>query len=132
MYQNIHFYFQKKKYTKKAKEIKKEKRISGKSNGNDDIVCGFALCTFNLLDREFLLVVHLNFPIFAGKCLCWSLFLIKNFKPTQMFSCKYCRIFKSTCFEEQLQTAASIRCYLDSIILKQSTFCTTSSFKIFV
>ena len=27
--------------------------------------------------------------------------------PTQMFSCEYCEIFKSTYFEEHLQTAAS-------------------------
>ena len=28
----------------------------------------------------------------------------------QVFSCEYCGIFKITCFEEHLRTAASIRC----------------------
>ena len=49
-----------------------------------------------------------------------------------MFSCEYCRIFKITCFEERLSTAASIRCYFDTINLKQSGFCTIYSFKILV
>ena len=49
-----------------------------------------------------------------------------------MFSCEYCRIFKITCFEEHLQTAASIRCYFDTINLKQSAFCTSYHFKILV
>ena len=62
--------------------------------------------------------------IFAVKNLCWFLFLIKNFKaillkrkktPTQVFSCEYCGIFKIICFEERLRTAASIRCYFDTI-----------------
>ena len=40
------------KKTKKAKETKKEKRISEENlTGYDDVVCEFALCTFNLLDR---------------------------------------------------------------------------------
>ena len=81
-----------------------------------------------------------NFAISTGKYLCWRLFLIKNFKetlskgtPTQVFSCEYCGIFKITCFEEHLQTAASmIRCYFDTINLKQSGFCTTYSLKILV
>ena len=34
-----------------------------------------------------------NFPIFAGKHLCWTL-----------FSSEYCEIFQSTYFEEHLQT----------------------------
>ena len=38
---------------------------------------------------------------------------------------------KITCFEENLQTAASIRCYFDSINVKQSGFSTISPFKIF-
>ena len=61
------------------------------------------------------------FTIFTGKCLCWILFLIKNFKaillkkmPTQVFSCKYCGICKITCFEEH---SASIRCYFGMINL---------------
>ena len=49
-----------------------------------------------------------------------------------MFSCEYCGVFKITCFEEYLRTAASIRCYFDTINLKQSGFCTTYSFKILV
>ena len=44
-----------------------------------------------------------------------------------MFSFEYCRI---TCFEEHLQTVAFIRCYFNTINLKQSGFCTTYSFKI--
>ena len=39
---------------------------------------------------------------------------------------------KITCFEEHLQTAASIRSYFDTINLKQSGFCTTSSLKILI
>ena len=49
-----------------------------------------------------------------------------------MFSCENWRIFKITCFEKHLRTAASIRCYLDAINLKQSGFCTTCSFKVLV
>ena len=50
------------KKTKKAKETKKEKRISDENlTGYDDVVCEFALCTFNLLDRVVnLLIVHMN------------------------------------------------------------------------
>ena len=77
--------------------------------------------------------------MFTPKYLCWSLFLIKNFKttllkktPTQVFSCEYCGIFKINCFEEHLRTAVSIRCYFDRISLKQSGFFTTYSFKILV
>ena len=47
-----------------------------------------------------------------------------------MFSCKYCGIFKITCFEEHLRTAASIRCSFDTINLKQCGFCTTYFLKI--
>ena len=37
--------------TQKAKETKEEKRISVKNlTGYDDVVCEFALCTFNLLN----------------------------------------------------------------------------------
>ena len=49
-----------------------------------------------------------------------------------MFSRENWRIFKITCFEKHLRTAASIRCYLDAINLKQSGFCTTCSFKVLV
>ena len=35
-----------------------------------------------------------------------------------------------TCFEEHLQTAASIRCHFDTTNQKQSGLCTTYSFKI--
>ena len=39
-----------KKTRQKAKEAKEEKRISVENlTGFDDIVCEFALCTFNLL-----------------------------------------------------------------------------------
>ena len=54
-----------------------------------------------------------NFTIFTGKNLCWSLFLIKlpvwspQETPIQMFSSKYCEIFKNSYFKEHLQTAAS-------------------------
>ena len=47
-----------------------------------------------------------------------------------MFSCEYCGIFKITCFEEHLTTAAFIRCYFDTISLKQSDFYTTYAFEI--
>ena len=49
-----------------------------------------------------------------------------------MFSCEYCRIFKITCFEKHLQMVASFRCYFEKINLKQSGFCATYSFKIFI
>ena len=40
------------KKTKKAKETKEEKIISAENlTGYNDIVCKFALCTFNLLNR---------------------------------------------------------------------------------
>ena len=44
------FNFKKKLRRQKAKETKEEKRISVEDlTGYDDIVCEFALCTFNLL-----------------------------------------------------------------------------------
>ena len=49
-----------------------------------------------------------------------------------MFSCKYCGNFKINCFEEHLPTAVSIRCYFDTINLKQFGFYTTNSFEILV
>ena len=59
-YQNMYFNYKKKQPKKKkkkekrrrqkAKETKEEKRISVENlTGYDDIVCEFALCTFNLL-----------------------------------------------------------------------------------
>ena len=56
--------------------------------------------------------------------------LLKRDSNTCVFFC--CRIFKIICFEENLRTAASIRCYFDTIILKQSAFCTTYLFQILV
>ena len=57
-----------------------------------------------------------NFEIFLRKHLCWSLFLIKlsdpktaillKKTPTQFFSCKYCKMFENTYFEEHLRTTA--------------------------
>ena len=42
----------KKARRQKAKETKEEKRICVENlTGNDDIVCEFAVCTFNLLGR---------------------------------------------------------------------------------
>ena len=49
-----------------------------------------------------------------------------------MFHREYSRIFKVTCFEEHLQTAASVRCYFNTINQQQSGFCMTYSFKILV
>ena len=56
VYQNIYFFQKKKerkkKKTKKVQATKEEKRITVENlTGYDDIVCKFALCTFNLLDR---------------------------------------------------------------------------------
>ena len=42
------------------------------------------------------------------KHLCWSLLLKKT--STQFFSCKYCKTFKNTYFEEHLRTAATGIC----------------------
>ena len=58
------------------------------------------------------------------KYLCWSL--------TQLFSCECKEIFKNICFEEHMRTASSIRCYFDTINLKQSGFCATCSIKVLV
>ena len=38
-----------------------------------------------------------HFAIFMGKQLYWSLFLLKE-TPTQVFSCEYCKISKSSFF----------------------------------
>ena len=47
-----------------------------------------------------------------------------------MFSCEYCGSFKMSRFETRLRTAASTRCYFDTINLKESGFCTAFSSKI--
>ena len=65
-----------------------------------------------------------------GKYLRWSLFLIKNFKAALLKRDEFCGIFKITCFEQHLRTAAFIRRYFDTINLKQSGLYTTFSFKI--
>ena len=61
---------------------------------------------------------------------------MKKKTPTQVLSCEFCgifnRIFKITCCEEHLRTAASIRCFFDTIYLRQSSFCTTYSYKILI
>ena len=61
---------------------------------------------------------------------------MKKKTPTQVLSCEFCgifnRIFKITCCEEHLRTAASIRWFFDNIYLRQSGFCTTYSFKILI
>ena len=59
-------------------------------------------------------VVFKNFAIFTGKRLCQSLLLMNlqasrtatflKETPTQLFSCEYCKIFKNTCFDENLRT----------------------------
>ena len=84
-------------------------------------------------------IVLKNFAIFTGKHLCWSVFLIKNFKANLLKRNSntiaflwILRNFTITCFKEQLWTAASIRCYFDTTNLNQSGFCTTYSFKILV
>ena len=57
-----------------------------------------------------------NFAIFTGKHLCFGVFfnilqawrpatLLKE-TPTQVLSCEYCKLFKSTYFEEHLRTGA--------------------------
>ena len=46
------------------------------------------------------------FAIFTGKKLCWNLLLI-NKTPTQMFSCEYYEIFKSTYLYRTTLVAAS-------------------------
>ena len=55
-----------------------------------------------------------NLAIFTRKHLCWRLFLIKlhqvcNFEetPTQVLSCEYCQIFRSTYFRRTPPVAAS-------------------------
>ena len=46
-----------------------------------------------------------NFAIFTGKHLCWSFLLIKL--QTQVFSCEYCKIFKSSFFHRTPPVATS-------------------------
>ena len=62
-------------------------------------------------------VVFKNFAIFTGKRLCQSLLLMNlqasrtatflKETPTQLFSYEYCKIFKNTCFDENLRTTDS-------------------------
>ena len=56
--------------------------------------------------------------------------LLKRYSNTRVFL-RVLPNFKTTCFEEHLQTAASISCYFDTINLKQSGFCTTYFLKFF-
>ena len=74
------------------------------------------LCQFQKQSPEVLCkkAVLKNLAIFTGKALCWSPFLIEwhawraaillKETPTQVFSCDYCKIFKSTYFQENLRT----------------------------
>ena len=72
------------------------------------------LCHGNSRSQMFFKIgVFMNFSIFTGKHLCWSLFLIKlqAFKketPAQVFSCEYCEIFKNTFFNRTPPVAASV------------------------
>ena len=43
----------------------------------------------------------------SHRCCCLGLQLQKTQHPTEVFSCKHCKIFKSTYFEKHLRTAAS-------------------------
>ena len=55
-----------------------------------------------------------NFAIFAGKHLCWSLFLImlQTFRPASLLKINSNTILlKNTCFEEHLRTTASEVCF---------------------
>ena len=60
-----------------------------------------------------------NFFKFSGERLCrsfffnkvaglWTAILLKNETPAQVFSCKFCEIFKKTYFVEHLRTIASV------------------------
>ena len=73
-----------------------------------------------------------NFAIFTGKHLCWNLFLLKLQAwrpPTQVFSCKYCEIFKSTCF---YRTSPVPTFLLSHCFSRHNLFCTpvTNSFNL--
>ena len=46
---------------------------------------------------------------FTGKHQCWRLLLKKWRPPAQVFSSKFCEIFKHTCFIEQLYLTASVK-----------------------
>ena len=52
-------------------------------------------------------VIFKNVTNVSGKCLCWSLFLIK-LKTSNSFSCKIWAIFKTTYFEKHLWATASV------------------------
>ena len=63
----------------------------------------------------------------------FAIFTLEFFKKKRLqFSYECCRIFKITRSEEHLRTAASIRCYFDTMNLQWSGFCTTHSFNILV
>ena len=60
--------------------------------------------------RFFIKELFLKILQYPQKNLGWSLFfknkqLFKKETPAQVFSCEYCRIFKTTCFEKHPQTA---------------------------
>ena len=61
-----------------------------------------------------------NSAIFAGKYLCWSLFLIK-LHSVQVFSCAYCEIFKNRVFYRTTPAAASdiSRCEISIVKLRK-------------
>ena len=67
--------------------------------------------------------VFKNLANFTGKYLFWGLFFIKlqvKKSPKQVFSCEICDIFKSTFFEERLQTTAS-RIKIRAVTFKKIT-----------
>ena len=56
--------------------------------------------------------------ILKNICECLLLKFIKNKTPTQVFSCKFCEIFKNTCFVEDLHMAGSETQMLGSLFDK--------------
>ena len=70
-----------------------------------------------------------SYAIYAGKHLCWSIFLKKfqYFMPTtlketpaKVFSCEYCKIFKNSFFHRTLPVAASaLYHYFLKLLLKR-------------
>ena len=65
-----------------------------------------------------------NLENFTGKHLCWSL----QQTPTQVFSCKICKISKNPYFEENTQTTASIRSNRNQALGDTKSFITFSIF----
>ena len=61
------------------------------------------------------------FAEFTGKHLCQSLFFIKKETLGQMFSCKFCEIFKNIFFHSTPPVAASV-CYIFRYILLIQAF----------